>query len=242
MYRETHTRSVMKTLSWRITATLTTVALVYLFTGGLALALSVGGVEFVAKMIIYFFHERSWNAIHWGRKEYVPSVIWFTGLSGSGKSTISKQVYEQLKNKKIKVEHLDGDKIRDILPGTGFSKEARDEHIRRVGLLASMLEKKGITVVCSFVSPYEEARQFVRGLCDSFIEVYVSTPLEECEKRDVKGLYKKARTGEIQNFTGISDPYEPPSNPELNLNTAQTQLEDCVRQVLKKVNINSNGK
>jgi len=106
------------------------------------------------------------------------------GLSGSGKSTLSETLYKKLKEKGIKVEHLDGDSIRNIFPKTGFSKEERNMHIRRVGFLASKLEQNGVTIIASFISPYKESRDFVRELCDDFIEVHVSTPLEECVKRE----------------------------------------------------------
>jgi adenylylsulfate kinase len=130
------------------------------------------------------------------------------------------------------VEELDGDSIRHIFPNTGFTKAERDAHIRRVGYLASKLERNGVFVVASFVSPYRDAREFVRGLCTNFVEVHVATPIDECEKRDVKGLYAKARRGEISNFTGIDDPYEPPVAPELVIDTSRVSLEEVGRQVL----------
>ncbi len=121
------------------------------------------------------------------------------------------------------VEYLDGDAMREIFPTTGFTRAERDAHLRRVGYLASRLEEHGVIVVASFVSPYRESRDFVRGLCRNFVEIYVATPLEECERRDVKGLYARARRGEIRNFTGIDDPYEPPEHPELTLDTRRAE-------------------
>jgi adenylylsulfate kinase len=165
--------------------------------------------------------------------EVKPAVIWFTGLSGSGKSTIADWVEGELRRRDLKVERLDGDTLRNIFPMTGFTREERDTHVRRVGFLASKLERHGVFVVASFVSPYEDSRNFVRGLCNSFVEVHVSTPLEECERRDVKGLYAQARRGEIQNFTGIDDPYEPPPNPELVLDTRETTVEEAGNRVLQ---------
>ena len=159
--------------------------------------------------------------------ELQPSVIWFTGLSGSGKSTIADSVEAELRRRGFKVERLDGDTL------TGFTREERDTHVRRVGFLASKLEQHGVFVVASFVSPYRDSRAFVRGLCSSFIEVHVATPLEECERRDVKGLYAKARRGEIRNFTGIDDPYEPPSNPELVIDTREVSVEEAANRVLR---------
>ena len=159
-------------------------------------------------------------------------VIWLTGLSASGKTTIGEALTDNLKALGHKVEHLDGDLVRKMFPGTGFSREERDKHIKRVGYLAALLEKHGVFVVASFISPYQEARKFVRSKCDNFIEVYVSTPLEECEKRDPKGLYEKARKGEISNFTGISDPYEAPENPEIEIDTTGITVEEAVERIL----------
>lgn len=166
------------------------------------------------------------------KNRFKPTVLWFTGLSGSGKSTISERVFEILQEQDYEVEHLDGDVIRDIFPKTGFSRKDRTEHIKRVGYLASRLQTHGVFVIGSFISPYQDARDFVRNLCDDFTEVYISTPLEECERRDVKGLYEKARKGEITQFTGIDDPYEVPENPELIIGTAEKSVEEAVQEVL----------
>ena len=235
MFQETTTRSVLKTLSWRLLATLTTILLVYLFTGRWGMAFTLGGVEIILKMLLYYLHERAWNRTSYGRKEPRPAVVWFTGLSGAGKSTISEKVYEHLKKQGVKVEHLDGDRVRAIFPKTGFSKEERNRHVKRVGFLASMLEKNGITVLASFISPYRESRDFVRKMCKNFVEVYVATPLEVCEQRDIKGLYAKARRGEIKQFTGIDDPYEAPENPEIIVDTSQQSVEESVAYVLREL-------
>jgi 3'(2'), 5'-bisphosphate nucleotidase len=160
------------------------------------------------------------------------AVLWFTGLSGSGKSTIAARVVEELKRQGRPVEYLDGDNIRDIFPATGFTRPDRDAHIRRVGFLASRLEAHGVIAVTSLVSPYQESRDFVRGLCRDFREIYISTPYEECEKRDIKGLYAKARRGEMKNFTGLDDPYEPPVKPELSIDTREVSVDDAVHKVL----------
>lgn len=161
-------------------------------------------------------------------------VIWFTGLSGSGKSTIARRVVEALEAEGRRVEYLDGDAIREVFPGTGFSREERDAHIRRVGFLASRLERHGVTVVASLVSPYRASRDFVRGICRRFVEVYVATPLAECERRDVKGLYARARRGEIRQFTGLDDPYEPPESAELVIDTTGTTVDAAVARVLEQ--------
>ncbi|HKK44621.1 MAG TPA: adenylyl-sulfate kinase [Balneolaceae bacterium] len=162
-----------------------------------------------------------------------PTVLWFTGLSGSGKSTISERVYAVLKDKGYEIEHLDGDAVREVFPTTGFSKEERDSHVKRVGFVASLLQKHGVFVVASFISPYQDARDFVRNMCEDFTEIHISTPLEVCEARDVKGLYEKARKGEIANFTGISDPYEEPENPEVEIDTTDITIDEGVQMVIE---------
>jgi len=167
------------------------------------------------------------------------TVLWFTGLSGSGKSTVSEQLFECLQEMDLEVEHLDGDVIRDIFPKTGFSREERNAHIKRVGYLASRLQAHGIFVIGSFISPYQSARDFVRDLCEDFTEIYISTPLEECERRDVKGLYAKARKGEITQFTGIDDPYEAPQNPEVEIDTTDITVDEAVQQVMNYLRENS---
>ncbi len=159
-------------------------------------------------------------------------MLWFTGLSGSGKSTIAVRVHEELARRGVEVEYIDGDALREVFPDTGFTRAEREEHLRRTGYMASRLAAHGVTVVASFVSPYRESREFIRKQCREFVEIYVATPLEECERRDVKGLYARARRGEIKNFTGIDDPYETPENPELTLDTHALSVEECVHRVI----------
>lgn len=159
-------------------------------------------------------------------------VLWFTGLSGSGKSTLADRIYKKLTESGRKVERLDGDILRSVFPSTGFSRKERDEHIQRVGYLASRLEHHGIFVVASFISPYRQAREFVRKLCRNFIEVYVKASLETCKRRDVKGLYKKATDGKITSFTGIDDPYEEPENPEIVIDTDVQSIEQSEQIIM----------
>ncbi len=167
------------------------------------------------------------------QQRIAPAVVWFTGLSGSGKSTIAKALGVLLCERGVEFEHLDGDAIRAMFPNTGYTRQERDEHIRRVGYTASLLEKHGVTVLVSMVSPYRESRDYVRSLCRRFVEVYVATPLEVCEKRDVKGLYARARRGEIPFFTGISDPFEEPTNPEIVVNTVKESEREAARLILR---------
>ncbi len=160
------------------------------------------------------------------------AVLWFTGLSGAGKSTIAARVHESLATRGERLEYLDGDVIRDRFPMTGFTRDARDAHVQRVGFMASRLEHHGVIVICALISPYAATRNSVREMCRNFIEIHVATPLEECEKRDVKGLYKRARSGEISNFTGIDDPYEPPAAPEVEIDTRRMTIDEAAEMVL----------
>ncbi len=221
-------------------ATLTTIILVYIIVGRIDIAAMVGGLEIITQLILYYFHKRFWNKMHLGKHQLTPFVLWFTGLSGSGKSTIADKIYEFLKRRGLKVERLDGDTVRSIFPQTGFTKEERNTHIKRIGYLASILEKNGIIVIASFVSPYNESRDFVRNLCNNFVEVFVDASLERCEERDVKGLYAKARRGEIKNFTGISDPFEVPENPEIVLNNDNESIDESFKKVNNYIEKNFN--
>lgn len=163
-------------------------------------------------------------------------TVWFTGLSGAGKTTISQALEQELRSRGCKLEVLDGDIVRtNLTKGLGFSKEDRDENIRRIGFVSHLLTRNGVIVLVSAISPYRAIREEVRQRIGDFLEVYVSAPLEVCEGRDVKGLYKRARSGEIKNFTGIDDPYESPSNPEVECKTHEETLEESVGKVLGKL-------
>lgn len=235
MFHETHARSVAKAVSWRILGTFATAGLVFIFTRRLTLSLAVGALEFVSKIGLFWLHERAWDRSRFGRREMTPAVIWFTGLSGSGKSTIADAVTAALLERGVRVERLDGDSVRDIFPNTGFTRPEREAHLRRIGFLASKLEHHGVIVVASFVSPYAASRQAVRQMCRTFVEVHVSTPLAVCEQRDVKGLYARARRGEITNFTGIDDPYEAPTAADLVIDTQEVAVQDATAQVLREL-------
>lgn len=166
------------------------------------------------------------------------AIIWFTGLSGSGKSTLAHAVEEQLHQHDCRTFVLDGDNVRHGLCGDlGFSDKDRRENIRRIGEMAKLFMEAGVIALTAFISPYRADREYVRGMVEhgDFIEIYCDTPLEICETRDIKGLYKKARAGEITEFTGISSPYEAPTSPELTVKTGTTELEACVQQVIDEM-------
>lgn len=161
-------------------------------------------------------------------------VIWFTGLSGSGKSTISVELEKLLYKKGYLTQILDGDKIRNgINNNLGFSVEDRFENIRRIAEMAKLLQECGVITICSFISPTQKIRSVARSIIGkkNFVEIYTNTPLEVCEKRDVKGLYKKARAGLIKDFSGISSPYEEPQNPDLEILTESISVEEATKQV-----------
>lgn len=163
------------------------------------------------------------------------SIIWFTGLSGAGKSTLAHAVEEDLHQRGCHTFVLDGDNVRHGLCGDlGFSAKDREENIRRIGEMSKLFMEAGVIVLTAFISPYRADRERVRGMVEhgDFMEIYCDTPIEVCESRDVKGLYQKARAGQIADFTGISSPYEAPENPELTVNTGATELEACVEQVI----------
>src|SRR3954463_6346772 len=160
--------------------------------------------------------------------------LWFTGLSGAGKTTITNQLVKELRSRGSKLEVLDGDIVRENLSkGLGFSKEDRDTNIRRIAFVANLLSRNGVPVITAAISPYREIRDEARQMMDDrFIEVFVKASVEVCAERDVKGLYKKAFKGEIKEFTGVSDPYEPPENPEIVCHTEQESPEESAQKLI----------
>jgi adenylylsulfate kinase len=163
-------------------------------------------------------------------------TIWFTGLPSSGKSTLARLVEAEVRERGFPVMVLDGDEVRTWLTvGLGFSRQDREENIRRIAHLAMFQNRGGLATITAAISPYQGARDEARRLIGRFVEVYVNCPVEVCEQRDVKGLYKKARRGEIQAFTGVSDPYEPPLAPEVVVRTDHESKEECVARIMERV-------
>jgi adenylyl-sulfate kinase len=163
-------------------------------------------------------------------------TLWFTGLSGAGKSTISRLVEQRLRALGARVELLDGDVVRTHLSkGLGFSKEDRDENIRRIGFVCELLSRNGVIAIAAAISPYRCVRDEVRARTENFVEIYVECPLEVVIERDVKGLYKKALAGEIQHFTGVSDPYEPPLDPDVTVHSWIETPEESVEKIWTKL-------
>jgi adenylylsulfate kinase len=164
-------------------------------------------------------------------------TLWFTGLSGAGKTTIAEIVERELRQRHGRIEVLDGDIVRtNLSKGLGFSREDRDTNVLRIGFVADLLTRNGVGVIVSAISPFKEVRDQVRrNVGEDFIEVFVDAPLDVCAERDVKGLYKKAFAGEIPQFTGVSDPYEPPAAPELHIKTNEEEPHESARRVISKL-------
>ena len=163
-------------------------------------------------------------------------TIWLTGMSGAGKSTISEKIIDRLRQSGARVELLDGDIVRtNLSQGLGFSREDRDTNVRRIGFVSELLSRNGIAVVVAAISPYRDAREEVKRRIGNFVEVFVDCPVEVLAQRDVKGLYKKAAAGEVANFTGVSDPYEPPVNPDVVVRSDQDTVEEGVARIWRKL-------
>jgi adenylyl-sulfate kinase len=225
--------TLLKSISYRIVSSLATIGIAWWVTGSTSVAVAVGVADTVFKIALYWCFDYYWTK--WTTKNYKPSVVWLTGLSGAGKTTIAKALWNKLLGYGHSCMVLDGDEIRHIFPGTGFDEESRKQHILKVGQIAAFLQSRGITAIVSLISPYREPRDKLRSTTKNFLEVHVSTPLYECEKRDPKGLYKRARAGEIKQFTGIDAPYEWPLNPDVELNTTYQGVDKCVEILLRKI-------
>ena len=189
---------------------------------------------------VIWYHATITRAIREGQNGHRGAIIWFTGLSGAGKSTLAHAVEDKLHQMGCRTFVMDGDNVRHGLCGDlGFSRQDRKENIRRIGEVAKLFIEAGVIVLTAFISPYREDRALVRGMVEQgdFIEIYCDCPLEVCESRDVKGLYKKARDGQISEFTGISSPYDPPINPELIVNTASQDIDASVASVIEALTV-----
>ncbi len=240
MYKETHTRSIVKGISWRVIATTTTIIIVYFFFGRLDLAIAAGMIETVLKVGLYWAHERAWFKVRWGKKKIEPFNLWFTGLPLSGKTTIADAVFKELEKLHIPLERLDSKEIREVIPDIGFTREDRNRHMHRIGHLIKTLQNNSISTVSSFVSPYKESRKAIREMVKNNIVVYVKADIETCKKRDTTGKYEKALKGEYQNFTGVNDVYEEPQYAEIIIDTDKVTVDEAkniIIEYIKKNNI-----
>lgn len=238
MYKETNKRSIVKGISWRVFATTTTVVIIYVFFGRLDLAIAAGIIETVAKVALYWGHERIWQKLRWGRKKIEPFNLWFTGLPLSGKTTIADKVYKELQKLDIPLERLDSKDIRDVVPDIGYTREDRNRHMHRIGHLIKTLQNNSISTVASFVSPYRESRKAIRKMVKNNIVVYLKADIETCKSRDIKGKYEKAIRGEYQNFTGVNDIYEEPQHAEIVIDTDKVSVEESVNNIVKYIKKN----
>ena len=258
-------RHILKTITWRILATVTTILLAWLIAGDVSIALHIGAWEVIIKMLIYYLHERFWfkyirftkkikrqknifvQAIKVDRKQkekmydQKPKVIWMTGLSGSGKSAIANATEQLLHSKGYKTYILDGDNVRwGLNADLSFSKKDREENIRRVSEVAKLFADSGTIVITAFISPYESTRKMAKDIIgeDDYVEVYVDSTLETCIRRDTKGLYKKAMKGEIKDFTGVNDPYDTPVHPDIVVDgniDGEENVNDCANIIFENI-------
>jgi adenylylsulfate kinase len=233
-------RHLVKSLSWRVVAVFTTSLVTFLLTQSITLAITLGLIDTVLKLLFYYYHELIWSKILWLRPLNTPVVVWMTGLSGAGKTSIAQELVKILNQNNRTIHSLDGDEIRKIFPDTGFDRESRHRHVKRVGYLAAQLEMNSVSSVVALISPSLETRAMCRSLCTNFVEVYISTSLADCEKRDPKGLYKRARSGEIKNVSGLDSPYEAPIDPEITLTTHDSSPKECAMVVFKYLKIFEN--
>ena len=232
MYKEQNSRTIFKTVTWRITATLTTVTLVYLFTGRIDTAIEIGFIEVFAKMLFYYLHERGWGKIRWGKMEIPSFVVWINGIPRSGKTTLGNMIYDDLKKENLKVQRMDSHDVRPLFPETGFTKEEVDNHIKRVGHLVSMLEKNGVITIASFVSPYKESRAFIRDICNNYIDVHLNTTIERAKKYDNNNFYQKAEAGEYKNVPGYDVEFEKSENIDIEIDMTVHNLEEARDKVV----------
>jgi adenylyl-sulfate kinase len=216
-----------KSIIYRVVSSSITVGVSYFVTKNIKFGLSIGALDLMFKIVNYYTFDTIWDSIF--KKNINSCVVWVTGLSGSGKSTIVDQFIKILTRNKIPYVLLDGDQIRKVINETGFDFLSRRKHNLNVAYIASLLESQGNVVIVSLISPYKEVRKECRNLCRNFVEVFINTPVEVCEERDTKGLYKKARQGEIENFTGISFPYEESEIREITIDTNSESPENSAK-------------
>jgi len=224
-------RTLSKAISWKTSGFLILSALAYIITGSLKDTSIIAAVYHIIMLIFYYFHEKIWNRILWGKTSGL--FIQMTGLSGSGKTTIAKEVEIRLKKRGLKVEIIDGDEYREgICSDLTFSREDRNTNIRRLGFVGKVLARNNVVVIMSTINPYDNIRKELKEIHRART-IFIDCPIEKCIERDVKGLYKKAISGEIKNFTGISDPFETPKNADLVIKTDKLNIKKSV-ELLEK--------
>lgn len=225
---------IAKSISYRIYSSLITFIIAYILTQNFKASMSIGILDSIIKIFSYYFFEGLWTKITGIKNK--PCVIFLTGLSGAGKTTIANALMEKYKKNDIVPVLLDGDEIRKVIQQNGFDEASRKKHNLNVGYMASLLESQGNVVIVSLISPYADVRDSIRKMCKNFIEVYLSTDIKVCIERDPKGLYERAIKGEIKDFTGISAPYFAPQKPEIKIDTNIVSVKNSVENIFKVAN------
>jgi adenylylsulfate kinase len=227
-------KNITKSIFYRIYSSFITFIIAYILTQNLTASISIGVLDSIIKIFSYYFFEGIWSKITGIKNK--PCVVFLTGLSGSGKTTIANALMEKYKKSGVVPVLLDGDEIRKVIQQNGFDEASRKKHNLNVGYMAALLEAQGNVVIVSLISPYADVRNTIRKMCGHFIEVYLSTDINVCIQRDPKGLYAKALKGEIKEFTGISAPYFMPENPEVNIDTNVVSIKNSVDNIFKVAN------
>lgn len=231
MTRETPGRSWVKSLAWRLLGLVILWLVAVAFGAGASQATWIALVFHGVRFVLYYFHERAWGRVGWGLEVQPGAIVWFTGLSGSGKSTIAEALQERIARRRWPVQLLDGDVIRrGLCRGLGFTPEGRHENLRRVREAAKLLRDCGAVAIAACITPYESDRRDVQAEQRALL-VHVATPLDVCEGRDPKGLWRRARAGEIPNFTGVGDPFEEPLSPDLRFSGRLESPQDAARRI-----------
>ena len=229
---DTKKRSITKALSWRLLAFFLLSVISYAVTGSIKESSEITVAYHTVQVFLFFLHERFWITLRWGRTKGL--FVQMTGLSGSGKSTLAKETQRRLMKKGFMVEVIDGDEYREgLCKDLGFSKEDRNTNIRRLGFVGKILSRNDVITIMSAINPYEEVRAEVRKMGNNVKTVFVDCNLDTLIERDTKGLYKKALSGEIKNFTGVSDPFDPPYVCDLTLNTTDENMNKTANKLEK---------
>lgn len=234
MYVETNRRSLLKGISWRVFATSTTILIVYLFFGRLDLAIAAGILETVAKIFLYYLHERGWNKIHYGKKRIEPFNLWIIGLPLCGKQVLADRVYEKLQSLRLPLERIENREIRKILPELGYERDERIMHIKRVGYLINKLQRHSVSTISSFVSPYQEARNAVKNMTENYVEVYIDTLPEQYKSRQQSGYIDNIDSEQLEDLNRIAHEYEKPTNPQIIIKSDES-LEQAVDRIVSYV-------
>ncbi len=237
MYVETNKRSLIKGVSWRLLATTTTIIIVYLFFGRLDLAIMAGALETVAKIFLYYLHERGWNKIDFGKKRIEPFNLWIIGLPLSGKKVLADKVYEQLLTLKIPLERIESREVRKLLPEIGYERDDRILHIKRVGFLIKKLQRHSVSTICSFVSPYQEARDAVKEMTENYVEIYIDSDPAQYKTIQEAGFIENIDNTQLEDLDRISQDYDQPINPKITIKPDEN-LDDAVNRIVAYVKKN----